>query len=44
MPSTTTLATTPQIVAETDHLVAAHGGPTASTAWRADLAAGTYLR
>ncbi len=37
------LATTPLIVAETDHLVAARGGRDALTALRADLAAGAYL-
>jgi uncharacterized protein len=37
------LATTPLIVAEVDHLVAARGGPAALTALRADLAAGAYL-
>ncbi len=37
------LATTPLIVAEADHLVAARGGPTALRALRADLAAGAYL-
>jgi len=37
------LATTPLIVAEVDHLVAARGGPAASSAFRADLVAGAYL-
>jgi predicted nucleic acid-binding protein len=37
------LATTPLIVAEADHLVAARGGPAALSALRADLAAGAYL-
>ncbi len=37
------LATTPLIVAEVDHLVAARGGPAALSALRADLAAGAYL-
>jgi len=37
------LATTPLIVAEVDHLVAARGGPAALKALRADLAAGAYL-
>jgi predicted nucleic acid-binding protein len=37
------LATTPLIVAEVDHLVAARGGRAALTALRADLAAGAYL-
>jgi hypothetical protein len=37
------LATTPLIVAEVDHLVAARGGPAASSALRADLVAGAYL-
>lgn len=37
------LATTPLIVAEVDHLVAARGGRTALSALRADLAAGAYL-
>lgn len=36
------LATTPLIVAEVDHLVAARGGRAASSAFRADLVAGTY--
>ena len=34
------LATTPLIVAEVDHLVAAHGAPAALRALRADLLAG----
>jgi len=37
------LATTPLIVAEVDHLVAARGGQAALSALRADLAAGAYL-
>lgn len=37
------LATTPLIVAEADHLVAARGGPDALAALRADLRAGAYL-
>lgn len=37
------LATTPLIVAEADHLVAARGGRAALGALRADLAAGAYL-
>jgi predicted nucleic acid-binding protein len=37
------LATTPLIVAEVDHLVAARGGRPALAALRADLAAGAYL-
>ncbi len=37
------LATTPLIVAEVDHLIAARGGPTALRALRADLLAGAYL-
>jgi uncharacterized protein len=37
------LATTPLIVAETDHLVAARGGRQALGAFRKDLAAGAYL-
>jgi uncharacterized protein len=38
------LATTPLIVAETDHLIARRGGgPDALRAWRADLSAGAYL-
>lgn len=37
------LATTPLIVAEVDHLVAAPGGRVALSALRADLAAGAYL-
>jgi uncharacterized protein len=36
-------ATTPLIVAEVDHLVAARGGRAALSAWRADLAGGAYL-
>jgi predicted nucleic acid-binding protein len=37
------LATTPLIVAEVDHLVAARGGRAAVSALRDDLAAGAYL-
>jgi predicted nucleic acid-binding protein len=37
------LATTPLIIAEVDHLVAARGGRAALTALRVDLAAGAYL-
>lgn len=37
------LATTPLVVAETDHLVAARGGRSATSALRKDLAAGAYL-
>jgi predicted nucleic acid-binding protein len=37
------LATTPMIVAEVDHLVAARGGGGALTQWRADLTAGAYV-
>ena len=37
------LATTPLIVAETDHLVAARGGPQALSALRRDLVSGAYL-
>jgi predicted nucleic acid-binding protein len=37
------LATTPLIVAEVDHLVAARGTRAALSALRADLAAGAYL-
>ena len=37
------LATTPLIVAEADHLIAARGGRAALSALRADLAAGAYL-
>ena len=37
------LATTPLVVAEVDHLVAARGGPAASRALRADLLSGAYL-
>ena len=37
------LATTPMIVAEVDHLVAARGGRDALSALRADLSAGAYL-
>ena len=36
------LATTPMIVAEADYPVASRGGPAASGALRADLAAGAY--
>ena len=37
------LATTPMVVAEVDHLVAARAGRTASRALWSDLAAGAYL-
>lgn len=37
------LVTTPLIVAETDHLVAARGGRAALSALREDLASGAYL-
>jgi predicted nucleic acid-binding protein len=37
------LVTTPLVVAEADHLVAARGGVAASRALRADLASGAYL-
>ena len=37
------LATTPLVVAEVDHLVAARGGRAALRALRADLSAGAYL-
>jgi predicted nucleic acid-binding protein len=37
------LVTTPLIVAEADHLVAARGGRAAAGALRADLAAGAYV-
>lgn len=37
------LVTTPLIVAEADHLAAAHGGGSAVKALRADLVAGAYL-
>jgi predicted nucleic acid-binding protein len=37
------LATTPLVIAEVDHLIAARGGPAASSALRADLVAGAYL-
>lgn len=37
------LATTPLIVAEADHLIAARGGSGATTAFRADLSRGAYL-
>ena len=37
------LATTPLIVAEVDHLIAARGGPAALRALRGDLLAGAYL-
>ena len=37
------LATTPLVVAEVDHLIAARGGRAALSALRADLAAGAYL-
>ncbi|MGH2872408.1 MAG: PIN domain-containing protein [Solirubrobacteraceae bacterium] len=35
--------TTPLVIAEVDHLVAARGGPGAASALRADLLAGAYL-
>jgi len=37
------LVTTPLIIAEVDHLVAARGGRAALSALRADLAAGAYI-
>ena len=37
------LVTTPLIVAESDHLVGARGGPAARRSLRADLTAGAYL-
>lgn len=37
------LATTPLIVAETDHLVGVRGGRQALSALRSDLAAGAYM-
>ena len=37
------LVTTPLIVAEADHLIAARGGRAALSALRSDLAAGAYL-
>lgn len=37
------LVTTPLILAETDHLVGARGGPSARAALRADLISGAYL-
>lgn len=37
------LVTTPLILAETDHLVGARGGPAARAAFHADLASGAYL-
>lgn len=37
------LTTTPLVIAEADHLVAARGGPGATSALRADLIAGAYL-
>lgn len=37
------LATTPLVIAEVDHLIAARGGPAASSALRTDLVAGAYL-
>lgn len=42
-PAEDDLATTPLIVAEVDHLVAARGGAGALTKWRADLTAGAYV-
>jgi len=41
--TTDDLATTPLVVAEVDHLVAARGGRAALSALRADLAAGAYI-
>ena len=41
--ATDDLATTPLVVAELDHLVAARGGRAALSALRADLSAGAYL-
>ena len=37
------LVTTPLVIAEADHLVAARGGRSAVSALRADLSAGAYL-
>lgn len=37
------LVTTPLVIAEADHLVAARGGPSAAHAFRSDLTAGAYL-
>lgn len=37
------LVTTPLVLAETDHLIGARGGPAALAGLRADLAAGAYL-
>jgi predicted nucleic acid-binding protein len=37
-----TLATTPLVLAEVDHLAGARAGSKARTAWRADLRAGAY--
>lgn len=37
------LVTTPLVLAETDHLAAARGGPGAARAFRSDLGAGAYL-
>lgn len=36
------LATTPLVLAEVDHLVAARAGAAARTAWRRDIVAGAY--
>jgi predicted nucleic acid-binding protein len=36
------MATTPLVLAEVDHLVAARAGSSARTSWRRDLAAGAY--
>jgi uncharacterized protein len=41
--TTEDLATTPFVLAEVDHLVAARGGAAALSALRADLAAGAYI-
>jgi uncharacterized protein len=41
--ATDDLATTPLVVAEVDHLVAARGGRAALSALRADLSAGAYV-
>jgi uncharacterized protein len=41
--TTDDLATTPLVVAEVDHLVAARGGRAALSALRADLSAGAYV-
>ena len=37
------LATTPLVLAETDHLASARAGPEATRAFRRDVAAGAYL-